>query len=172
MWVRSEYAGELAVVSTWVCALLPWSVSYASQGSVRLIRIHFLYLFFQFVPGIDLGEIGVPYLLVYQAPSFPENTAVAFGYRLWIVAAVVFSVALGVSIVYYAYDEQLELRSPVHPVRALGGLLLAAAVPLTGTTYFLFDGFAGTTIPIGVVFMYLLGSILLVVDLTDVPASG
>ncbi len=28
MWVRSEYAGELAVLSAWVSVLLPWNVSW------------------------------------------------------------------------------------------------------------------------------------------------
>ena len=56
MWVRSEYAGELAVLSAWLCALLPWSVSYATPGDVEVFRIHFPYLLFQFVPGVDLGQ--------------------------------------------------------------------------------------------------------------------
>ena len=166
MWVRSEYAGELAVLSAWLCALLPWSVSYASQGGLRLYRIHFLYLFFQFVPGIDFGQYDTPYLLVYRAPGFPDNADVAFGYQLWILAAAVFTAALALSAVYYVYDERLEARLPVDPVRLMGGLLILAAVPLTASTYLLFTGFAGITIPVGILFMYLLGGLLLVVERT------
>lgn len=166
MWVRSEYAGELAVLSAWLCALLPWSVSYASQGGIRLFRIHFAYLFFQFVLGVDLGDDIVPYVLVSDAPAFPDSATVAFGYRLWVLGAILLTLALVWSVLYYVYDERLEERSPVDPVRVMGGLLVATAVPLTGAVYFLTTGFLGTTVPVGVVFMYLLGGLLLVVERT------
>jgi len=166
MWVRSEYAGELAVLSAWLCALLPWSVSYASQGGLRLYRIHFLYLFFQFIPGVDFGQYDTPYLLVHRAPGFPDNASVAFGYQLWILATAVFTVALALSAVYYVYDERLEAESPVDPVRLMGALLILSAVPLTASTYLLLTGFAGITVPIGILFMYLLGGLLLVVERT------
>ena len=37
MWVRSEYAGELAVLSTWVCGLAPWAMTVSRRR--RLIRV-------------------------------------------------------------------------------------------------------------------------------------
>jgi len=166
MWVRSEYAGELAVLSAWLCALLPWSVSYASQEGLQLFRIHFPYLFFQFVPGVDLGEFATPYVFVWDAPSFPEDATLAFGYQLWIVASVVITLALALSIVYYVFDERLEDSSPVDPVRVMGGLLSVSAVGFSVSTYFLWSRFIGITVPVGVVFMYLLGGTLLVVERT------
>ena len=164
MWVRSEYAVELAVLSAWVCALLPWSVSYASQEGLRLFRIHFVYLFFQFVPGVDLGDM--PFRFVHDAPGFAANETTAFGYQLWLLGAAVLSLALALSFVYYVYDDRLEARSPVDPVRLMGGLLVASAVLYTGATFFVSSGFVGITVPVGVVFMYVLGGTLLFVERT------
>jgi hypothetical protein len=42
----SEYAGDLALLSAWLYALLTWSVSDATPGDVRVFRIHFPYLLF------------------------------------------------------------------------------------------------------------------------------
>lgn len=164
MWVKSEYAGELAVLSAWLCALLPWGISVASEGSVRLIRFHFLYLFVQFLTGSDF--VPDTFVMVWEAPGYPANPETAFGYQLWLLAGVVLTVALALSVAYYHHDEELEERSPVDPVRAMGGLLVGAAIPLTATTYFLTVGFRGLTVPIGVVFMYVLGALLLVVERT------
>lgn len=166
MWVRSEYAGELAVLSAWLCALLPWSVSYASQGGLRLFRIHFVVAFFQFIPGVDFGEFATPYVFVWEAPGFPDDAAVAFGYQLWILAAAVMALTLVFSVVYYVYDERLEARSPVDPVRVMGGLLCLCAIGFSGSTYFLWTRFIGTTVPVGVVFMFVLGGLLLIVERT------
>jgi len=164
MWVRSEYAGELAVLSAWVCALLPWSVTYNPQ--IGLYRIHFVYAFLQFLPSIDLGEAFDPYVLVQNASGFPESPTVAFGYELWLAAAVVFTFALVLSAVYYVYDDLLEERLPADPVRVMGVLLVGTALPLTAATYYLVTGSGGITVPVGVVFLYLLGGLLLVVDRT------
>lgn len=166
MWVRSEYAGELAVLSAWLCALLPWSVSYASGVGVRIFRIHFLYLFFQFTPGLALSDGAVRYRLFYQTPESAGNEAIAFSYRLWILAALLFVLPLAFSAVYYVYDERLEEWSPIDPVRLMGVLLIAPAALLTLATYVLTTGFPGISIPIGIVFMYLLGGLLLVVERT------
>lgn len=166
MWVRSEYAGELAVLSTWLCALLPWSVSYASGGGDRLIRVYFLYVLFQFAPGSVFASFIDNAILVVEAPSFPNAPATALGFQLWLLGALVFTAALAVSVLYYRDEDRLEERSPVDPVRAIGGLLVAAAVPLTGAAYFVSTGGIGTAVPIGVVFMYALGGLLLVVERT------
>ncbi|MFQ3319544.1 MAG: hypothetical protein ACI8UR_000775 [Natronomonas sp.] len=165
MWVRSEYAGELAVLSAWLCALLPWGISYASNGDARLFRIHFIYLFLQFIPGIEIAQYN-PLVLLHQAPGFPDNTDVALGYQIWIVGAAVFSLALVLSIAYYVYEEDLEERLPVDPVRLMGVLLIASAVPFTATVYLLTTGFAGVTVPVGILFMYVLGGLLLTVERT------
>lgn len=166
MWVRSEYAGEFAVLSAWLCALLPWSLNVARGEGVWLFRIHFVYLFFQFVPGIDLGEGYVPWVFVHEGAGFPDGGPAVVGYQLWIVGAAVFTLALALSVAYYVYDDRLEERSPVDPVRAMGGLLVAAAVPLAVATYYLASGLVGYTVPVGTLFMFVLGGLLLVVERT------
>ncbi len=171
MWVRSEYAGELAVLSAWLCALLPWGITYTAGGGARLVRMHFIYGFLQFTSG--LGGVAAPYVLVYDAPGFPGEGGVAFGYQLWLVTAIVFSGAIVLSVLYYVYDERLESRSPVDPVRLMGGLLVLSAIGLSAATYVLVTHAAGWTIPIGVPFLYVLGGLLLVVERTDVdPEEG
>lgn len=164
MWVRSEYAGELAVLSAWLCALLPWSVSYASPGEFQVFRIHFVYLLFQFVPGLELGEGAVPFVLVVDGPAFAADPSMRFAYQLWIAGAAVFTLVLAWSVVYYVYDERLEARSPVDPVRVMGGLLVVTALPLAAATYYVIVTLPGTTVPVGVLFMFLFGGLLLVVD--------
>lgn len=164
MWVRSAYAGELAVLSAWLCALLPWSVSHASNEGAQLFRIHFLVGFLQFVPGVELGRRIRTGVLVTDSRGFAGADAVVLAYQFWFIAAVVFALALAWSILYYVQDDQLEVDSPVDPVRVMGGLLLATAVPLTAATYFLTQGFPGLTVPVGVLFMYVFGGLLLAVD--------
>jgi len=154
MWVRSEYAGELSVLSAWLCALLPWAVSTRTLGELRLFRPHFHYAFLQFVPGADLGRALDPFVAVYDGPGFPVNPTTAVGYQWWAVGGVVFTLVLAWSVLYYVYDEQLAARSPVDPVRVTGGLLVAAAVPLTVSTYCVGTGFSGLTVPVEVAFMY------------------
>lgn len=166
MWVRSEYAGELAVLSAWLCALLPWSVSHSSMGGARVIRVHFVYVFFQFTPGLDLPVGAVRYRLVTGAAEGASHPGVATGYRLWLLAAAVFTLALLLSAGYYVHEERLEAESPVDPVRLMGALLVAPAVLLTGTSYYLATGLPGISVPVGVAFMYVLGGLLLVVDRT------
>lgn len=166
MWVRSEYAGELAVLSAWLCALLPWSVSYASLDGNHLFRIHFVAGFLQFVPGLGLGRRIQTGVFVASAPGFPQDQTVALAYQWWLAGAAVFALVLAWSVLYYAFDEQAEARSQIDPVRVMGGLLLASAVPMTAATYYLAQGFTGVTLPVGVVFMYLFGGLLLVVDRT------
>ena len=166
MWVRSEYAGELAVLSAWLCALLPWGVTYASSGNNRLVRIHFVYAYFQFAPGSPLATLLDNVVLVNRAAGVANDPSAEFGYQLWVLGAAVLTVAVATSLVYYRYEGRLEERSPVDPVRLLGGLLLAAAVPLAGATYFVHAGLVGVTVPVGVVFLAVLGGLLLVVERT------
>jgi uncharacterized protein (TIGR04206 family) len=166
MWVRSDYAGELAVLSTWLCALLPWSVTYASSGSNRLFRIHFLYAYFQFAPGSPLATLLDNVVLVTRAGRVANNSSAEFGYQLWVLGGALLTVAVAISLVYYRYDRRLEERSLVDPVRLLGGLLVAAGLPFAAATYFVNAGIVGVTAPVGVVFLLVLGGLLLVVERT------
>lgn len=162
MWVRSEYAGELAVLSAWLCSLMPWVVTYVPQGTQ--IRIHFGYFFVQFTP--TLAQFRAFSVFVHEAPAGAATEATATAYQLWGVGAVLLTLALALSVVYYVYEERLEAESPVDPVRLMGGLLVGAGVPLAVACYYLWVGLAIFTVPLGAFFMFFLGGTLLLVERT------
>ena len=51
VWVRSKYAEELAVVSAWLMALLPWSLSYGNPGGARYVAIRFPLFIYESLQG-------------------------------------------------------------------------------------------------------------------------
>jgi uncharacterized protein (TIGR04206 family) len=165
VWVRSEYAGEFAVLSAWLSALLPWSVSFAQAGPFTLVVLRFPLFLFQFTLNLQLPN-EQPFQTVVGAVAL-ESGAVGRAYTVWLVGAGVFVLALALSVVYYAFDERLEARSPIDPVRLMAVLLLATGLVLGLSTALLFASFAGGAIPVGVVFLLVLGYLLLVVERTE-----
>lgn len=160
--LRTKYAGELAVLATWASALLPWSVSFASRGGISLVVVRWQVFLFQFIFGASLpGE--APFQTVLGAIT-RESGGVEQAYQFWAVGAVVFLAALVVSIAYYAREEQFEDRSPVDPVRLLGGLLLVSGLVEAVATALLINRYPGTTVPIGALFLLVFGVILLRVE--------
>jgi hypothetical protein len=138
MWVRSEYAGELAVLATWLTALLPWSVSVLREspswldGTFTVVNIRFLFFQFHYVFGVALGRQSLDGLVqaVWEIPGFVPSNQVPEG-RLWLAAAGFFALVLLASFVYYARDERLEAGAERAEMRigdaAPGGL--ADALP-------------------------------------------
>lgn len=160
--LRTKYAGELAVLATWVSALLPWSMSFASQGGLRLVVVRWEFFLFQFVLGARI-EGEAPFQSVLRAIA-RESGGVEQAYTVWAAGAALFLVALAFSIVYYARDQRLEDALPVDPVRLLGGLLLASGLVLGAVTALLFRRYPGTTFPVGVLFLLAFGAVLLRVE--------
>lgn len=165
MWVRSEYAGELAVLSVWANALIPWSLSIASADGASLVVVRFQLFLLQYLFGVSFGAQEQPFQTVVVAVDF-ETGAVSQAYEIWLVAAAVFAVAFLVSVVYYAADEWLVAASPVDPVRLLGALLVVTGAVETVAVVQLWNAFPGTLVPVGVFFCYLLGGLLLVAERT------
>lgn len=160
--LRTKYAGELAVLSTWASALLPWSVSFASQGGISLVVVRWQVFLFQFIFGASLpGE--APFQLLSTAIA-RESGGVEQAYLVWAVGAVPFVVAFLFSIGYYAREERVEERLPVDPVRILGGLLLLSGVVLGAATVLLVQRYPGGAVPVGVLFLVVFGAILLRVE--------
>jgi uncharacterized protein (TIGR04206 family) len=155
-WVRAEYAGALAVVSTWIAAFVPWNITYSpdvSGGAVFFVRFPFFQIRYAF--GVELTR--------RVAVSDPLS-AVAF--QAWAVGAGVLAVAVAVATVYYRYEDAVE-SGPVDPVRLLGGLLGLSGLVLAVATYLLATrGFPGVPVPVGVVVLLALGGVLLTVDRT------
>ncbi|RLM90198.1 hypothetical protein D3D02_05365 [Halobellus sp. Atlit-38R] len=164
VWVRSEYAGALAVVSTWVAALVPWNVTYSSGvsgGSVLFVRFPFFQIRYAFgVPVARRVSVSDP----LSAVAFQAGQTIQAAYQVWAVGAAVLAIAVVVAAAYY-HDEARVESGPLDPVRLLGGLLALSGVVLAGATYLLATrGFPGVPLPIGVVFLLLFGGVLLTVD--------
>lgn len=166
VWVRSEHAGALAVLSVWVNVLIPWSISHTQfSPEVSRVIVRFPFLAFQFLYGVRLEGAERPVLTVVAAPTFPQDPGVAFAYQLWLLAAAIFAAGFLLSVAYYLDEERVE-AGPVDPVRLLGGALVATALVLTVATIQLWTHFVGPTVPVGVLVLYVLGGTLLAVKRT------
>jgi uncharacterized protein (TIGR04206 family) len=166
VWVRSEYAGPLAVVLTLLSTLLPWNVTYSgnvSGGSVLFVRFPFFQIRYAFgVPFADAVRVSDP----LSAVAFQAGNSIQVAYEAWTVGAAVLGVALLVAVAYYVREDAVE-SGPVDPVRLLGGLLGLAGAVLAVATYLLATrGFPGVPIPVGVVFLLAFAVLLLTVDRT------
>jgi hypothetical protein len=165
-WVRSEYAGELAVLSAWLAALVPWNVTYSPDvlgGSLLFVRFPFLQVRFAF----GVGAVA-PVSLADPVTAFvaQRGTTAAVAYLAWLVGAAVVLLAVGLSVAYYAREDRVE-AGPVDPVRLMGGLLVAGGVALgAATVLFVTRGIPGLPVPLGVLAELALGAALLRVERT------
>ncbi|MFB6282260.1 MAG: hypothetical protein ABEH40_09585 [Haloferacaceae archaeon] len=171
MWVRSEYAGALAVLSAWLGAVVPWEVSLVSDvagGNALFVRFPFAEVRYAFgLPG------GRPTLVLdpIAALSFYRNTAVAVGYRVWVVGAGLVAAALVLSVAYYLREERVE-AGPVDPVRLMGALLTGAGLTFAAASYLIATrGFPSLPVPVGVVLLLALGVVLLRVRRAEVGGT-
>ncbi|MXR50818.1 TIGR04206 family protein [Halovenus sp. WSH3] len=158
MWVRSEYAGELAVLSTWLCGLAPWAVTWIARGEATGYFFWFHAINLLFTPGLNIP--GERPLWVWGFLEFSVYTGETYATYLWLAGTGVFGVALGLSVAYYVAEERIQSLT-VDPVKILGGLLVASAVLLGGACVLLVRNHLGTTVPVGVVLQVVLGVILL-----------
>lgn len=175
VWVRSEYAGELAVLTTWFTALVPWNIHYAPlSNAASVLWVRFPLVQVRYVFGLELlrgTQIGLPLPsplvdstgFVVSAMAFQDNPQLTTGYEIWAVGALVYLVALGVSVAYYRDEERVEAWS-VDPVRLLGGLLLLSAAAFGVATTYTYGVFPGVPIPLGVVLTGLFGAVLLTAE--------
>lgn len=171
-WVKSEYASEFAVLSTWLVALLPWSGAVLpiqiADRDVTVIIIRFLYFRLQYIFGISFGNQERPLLWVINAPAFNQTLVTASW--VWVAAAALSLVPVALSIGYYLDESAFEEAVPVDPVR-LQGALLALLGLLLGVSTLLFWDKQLYTVPVGTLFALGFGYLLLTVDRTDGPES-
>lgn len=165
-WVKSEYAGEFAVLSTWIVALLPWSTTVLNiqfkDTSATVVIIRFLYFRLQYIFGISFGSQERPFLLFTDAVSFnPESLALASW--LWIVGAALSFVPVGISVAYYAWEDRVDSVLPADPVRVQGVLIGLVGVLLLASTA-LFVPRQHVTVPVGAPFALVFAYLLLTVD--------
>lgn len=169
-WVRSEYANELAVLSAWLAALLPWNVTYTSEvfgGNFLFVRFPFFQVRYNF--GVPVGQavrIDTP----VSAARFQQGSGVELPYQVWIVGAVILAIAILLSVGFYLREEQFE-AFPVDPVRLMGVIIGLGALTLAVSTYYLqIRGIPGLTVPVGLLLIGMLAGLLLTVERAD-PAT-
>lgn len=143
-WVKSEYAGELAVVSAWIAALLPWTVGYTPSHSEfpgTVIYVRFPAVQVQYVFGSPLGEafeLWTP--AAGRAFAGSVDSAVTAGFDLWLAALVPLYLAVSLGVALYATSsegpdrERLADALPVDPEAAFVGLFALASVLLAAAT--------------------------------------
>lgn len=157
MWVKSEYASELAVLSAWVAMVLPWNVVYFpnAAGGSTVVFLRFALVEIQVRAATiitvvnnrtgDVQRVAADGLLAQQFPgtelaadvflTTPPTAALFYeAPRLqqasiaWTVAAASFLLAFVLSLALYTREEAVRERLPVDPVRLMGALLAAGAV--------------------------------------------
>ena len=166
MWVRSEYAGELAVISAWVAVLLPWNVSVSQRVfDGRFLSVRFPLFEIQYGWGFAIPELnGIALHSIPAAIRLQAGESVAVAYWVWGGAAAVVITAALVGVAYYLREETVE-SGPVDPVRLVGGLLVLSGGLFAAATYLRFRfGIPEYPVPVGTVILIVLGVVLLRVD--------
>lgn len=168
MWVRSEYAGELSVLATWLCALSPWAVT---VGRVQQLDTSVWIFWFHprrflFLPGVEFeGTSGIP-SWAWEFADQPLYGGDSFWGLVWIAGTLVLLGAFGFSLLYYVREEAVE-QSALDPVRVLGALLLVSGVVLGAVVVALVRNHPGTTVPLGAALQVVFGVVLLQTERVD-----
>ena len=173
VWVRSEYAGELAVLTTWFSAFIPWNVFVGNVAGGSVVLVRFPLLEVQYAFGVPLAR-GTSVRDPVSAYLLQAGQTVADAYAVWLVGAAVMLAAVALAVYYYREEERVESWN-VDPVALLGGFLTAAGVvfavasvlltgSVLGVDLGVGGGFEGTSVPVGVVFYLAFGALLLRAD--------
>ena len=162
-WVKGEYAGEFAVLSTWLVALAPWSVSVFQLSTLTVVALRFLPFRFQFIFGASLANER-PFLWAWEVARFQESPELTLAGHLGFAALVLFAVPFGLSLYYYFEEDRVAAGLPVDPVRAFGGLLGLVGLATTAGALLFALYFPGLTVPVGGLLALLLAYFLLTVD--------
>jgi hypothetical protein len=182
VWVRSEYAGELAVLLAWLSALIPWNVTYSTLMAfgteISALFIRFPLFQVRFVWGADIDNpvlVSLPLpgwmlpgpLREFSALAAQQGLTILLAYQVWALGAVVFAVAVALSLVYYFREERVESLA-LDPVQLMGALLGITGLVFVVATYLLYTrGFPGIPVPAGVVLILLFSGLLLSAERVD-----
>lgn len=177
VWVKSEYAGELAVVSAWLSALVPWYVGYVPSGPLgsAVLYVRWPFLQVRYFLGVGIGENldTYPVTSPWGAAEI-DFAAVGPAYDLWVAGAAIVGLTALLGVGMYLRLERVEALLPVSPVRLVGGLLTLAGVVLAASAVQFVRLAPGTEypLPVGVPIVLFLGLSLLRVDLVGGAAEG
>lgn len=202
MWVRSEYANELAVLSAWVALLIPWSVADHTQrgtvlgseveNSIFFIRFPLVEFQFRSAAIIELDDeqfratepmestyAGVQLVGDLFAVTPPNallfyDGALLYASLLWTLGAIGFFVAFAFSLALYFREESVVEHLPLSPVKLMGILLGIGALGTAGATviHYLERDTVGFPIPAGVVLIAILALVLLRTEEIDSPDTA
>jgi len=162
-WVKSEYAGEFAVLATWLVGLAPWSVSLFEVQRVTVVALRFLPFRFQFIFGATLtGER--PFLWTWQIGGFQQSASLALAGTIATAALALYLLPLGLSLAYYSAEDRVEAALPVDPVRVFGVLLGLVGLATLAASGLFVASFPGVTVPVGPFVALVLSALLLTVD--------
>jgi uncharacterized protein (TIGR04206 family) len=158
--VNPEYRGELAVLSTWLCALLPWSVTVWRPSSVTAFWIRYPPGRFLYVLGAKLPGDNDPYLWVWDVQEFVATKGESDATTIWMAAGLLFLLAVVLSVSYYANEEEIK-EILGDPAGILGGLLVLSGLVFGVAVVIQMGTLPGYTIPIGLLFQLALGTVIL-----------
>ncbi len=174
-WVKSEVAGELAVVSAWIAALVPWSATVHTGGPLGswlfMLRFPLAELQIRIASSvtIDGQDVPVEQLLAQVYPGWQvwndvyvvDPITASLGYTqgtlqlgslAWALGAVVVAVAVLLSVAMYIDEEGTAQRLPVDEVHLMGAILGVATVCFLAATvlYYRAPDVVGVPVPVGV----------------------
>lgn len=182
-WVKAEYAGELAVVSAWIAALVPWSLSLQPNGPFGSIFFAVRWPLFELqvripatiegdqqpvadaladvYPGSALGG-GFYVTEPLSGLSHYGSDALINGNLAWLVGAAVVLVAVGLSLALYWDEAGTAARLRVDHVRLMAQLLGVATVAfaVASALYWIGPDYIGVPIPVGVLVVGALAVVL------------
>jgi len=161
--VRSEYAGELAVVAAWISALIPASVRFFRPSALPfdLLVVRYTYFQLQFLLDAPPNFETDTFLWIHEAHD--ASAGVSATLTVSAVAALALTLALALSVAYYLAEERVE-DLPVDPVRAMGVLLGVCGLASAAATALTLENEPGITVPLAPVFMFVFAASLLRVD--------
>jgi hypothetical protein len=194
VWVKSEYADELAVLATWLSMVLPWSVAYHTGGPLgsvlAFVRLPVFELQLRFPSEITFNGVpldvaraldvqysgwqlaGNVYGTIPPAAALAYDGTLALANAVWSIAAALVTVAFALSLAMYVREERTRARLPVAYPRLAGWLLLSAAAFLGVATALLFleRDVVGVPIPVGLVVVAALAVALVRAETVDAVA--
>lgn len=156
-WMHPDYETSLAIIFTFISALIPWSFAIQQVQILDITTYHMRWWAgeLQYASADMKGFVFLHDLHAAQAvePFIAIHT-------LWAITSTVFIVAFVFALLLIPCREQVEAKVPVHLVS--GGLLVGSATGyLLTNLWMMISGIPGTYAPIGGLVMFAFGAFLL-----------